>query len=346
MVPIEQGFDCGRGRRNGVADETGLTVLEICAGAGGQSRGLERAGFRHVGAVEIDAQACATLRRNRPDWHVIEGDVREVDGAGFQGVTLLAGGVPCPPFSIAGKQRGSDDERDLFPEALRLVREARPRAVMLENVRGFAGSRFEPYRASLKRDLHALGYESDWRVLNASDFGVSQLRPRFVLVAMAPRDFAQFTWPEGGVAPKTVGEELGDLMAAEGWLGALDWKQRAADIAPTIVGGSHKHGGADLGPTRAKRAWWEMGVDGYGVADAPPRVHTPTDHVPKLTLRMVARLQGFEDAWEFEGRKTAAYRQIGNAFPPPVAEAVGRQIRAALETANAASDTERLVATG
>jgi DNA (cytosine-5)-methyltransferase 1 len=327
-------------------DGAGLTVLEICAGAGGQSRGLERAGFRHVGAVEIDARACATLRRNRPGWHVVEGDVRDVDGTDYLGVSLLAGGVPCPPFSIAGKQRGSDDERDLFPEALRLVRESKPRAVMLENVRGFAGSRFEPYRTSLKRDLLALGYESDWRVLNASDYGVSQLRPRFILVAMAPDEFANFSWPEGAAASRTVGEELGDLMASQGWLGALAWKQRAADIAPTIVGGSHKHGGADLGPTRAKLAWRALGVDGYGVADAAPDAHTPTDHAPRLTLRMVARLQGFEDDWEFEGRKTAAYRQIGNAFPPPVAEAVGRRIRSALDAVAAAGETERLVATG
>lgn len=319
------------------------TVLEICAGAGGQSRGLELAGFHHVGAVEIDSSACATLRRNRPQWHVVEDDVRNLRGLDYRGIDLLAGGVPCPPFSIAGKQLGPDDERDLFPEALRLVREAEPRAVMLENVRGFAGTRFADYRAHLQAELRAMGYESDWRVLNASDFGVPQLRPRFLLVAMRASDFERFDWPHGSANPHTVGEVLGDLMASRGWSGALAWRHKARGIAPTIVGGSHKHGGADLGPTRARRAWAELGVDGLGIADNPPSAEVPSEFVPKLTLRMVARIQGFDDDWKFEGRKTAAYRQIGNAFPPPVAQAVGNAIRRALDSASA-SEKRGLVA--
>lgn len=100
-----------------------LSVVEICAGGGGQALGLEQAGFRTACAVEIEAEACATLQLNRPEWNIVQGDVRKFDGFDFRGADLLAGGVPCPPFSIAGKQLGSDDERDLFPEALRLVRE-------------------------------------------------------------------------------------------------------------------------------------------------------------------------------------------------------------------------------
>src|SRR5688500_839303 len=115
-----------------------LTVLEICAGAGGQSLGLDWAGFEHVAAVDNDFDACTTLKLNRPYWDVVHDDVANVDGAEYEGVDLLAGGVPCPPFSIAGKQLGRDDERDLFPQALRLVRATNPRAVLLENVKGFA----------------------------------------------------------------------------------------------------------------------------------------------------------------------------------------------------------------
>src|SRR5713226_999175 len=107
------------------------TVFEICAGGGGQALGLESAGFKCAAAVEIDVHACQTLKLNRPEWQVLESDVREVKGRTFTGVDLLAGGVPCPPFSIAGKQLGKNDERDLFPEALRLAKEMRPRAVML-----------------------------------------------------------------------------------------------------------------------------------------------------------------------------------------------------------------------
>ncbi len=134
--------------------------------------------------------------------------------------------------------------------------------------------------------------------------------------------------------PRTVGETLRELMAANGWPGAAAWAAKASDIAPTIVGGSKKHGGADLGPTRAKRAWREMGVDALGVADAAPSADDPVTLLPKLTCEMVARLQGWdgrEYRWEFTGRKTSNYRQIGNAFPPPVARAIGEQIRRALD---------------
>ena len=119
-------------------------------------------------------------------------------------------------------------------------------------------------------------------------------------------------------------------MSARCWPGAADWVGRAAGIAPTIVGGSRKHGGPDLGPTRARQAWRQLGVDGLGIADAAPDESFPALAAPRLTTRMVARLQGFPDAWEFAGRKTAAYRQVGNAFPPPVARAAGLAVAAAL----------------
>jgi len=307
-----------------------LSCLEICAGAGGQSSGLELAEFGHELAVEIDPDACQTLRLNRPRWNVFQGDVRKVIGTDYRGIDLLAGGVPCPPFSIAGKQLGEDDERDLFPEALRLVEEARPKAVMLENVRGLSTAKFQTYRNSVKARLADLGYLSDWQVLNASEFGVPQLRPRFILVAALPEYFERFEWPGAQGTPPTVGEKLYHLMARDGWAGADAWAERADGIAPTIVGGSRKHGGPDLGPTRARAAWLELGVDGRGLANHGPDELTAVDHTPRLTLEMAAAIQGFPPEWKFYGRKTAAYRQIGNAFPPPVAEAVGLQIHAAI----------------
>jgi DNA (cytosine-5)-methyltransferase 1 len=121
-------------------------------------------------------------------------------------------------------------------------------------------------------------------------------------------------------------------MASRGWPGAEAWRDKADEIAPTIVGGSKKHGGPDLGPTRAKRAWASIGVDGMGVADLPPGPDDPEGHMPRLTVAMVAKLQGFPDDWQIVGRKTAAYRQIGNAFPPPVAKAVAEKIKGALTT--------------
>ena len=304
-----------------------LTSVEICAGAGGQALGLELAGFSHEALVEIEPEAQRTLTLNRPAWNVpSNGDVRAFNGLGFKGIDLLAGGVPCPPFSKAGKQLGSDDERDLFPEAIRLVGEMKPRAVMLENVRGLLDPRFAEYRASIHSRMKKLGYEGQWRLLNASDYGVPQLRPRVLFVAIQ-KDLAQsFQWPEriSGEEAPTVGECLYDLMAEHGWHLAKTWKTWANEIAPTLVGGSKKHGGPDLGPTRAKRAWAKLGVDARGLADQAPEVGFIG--LPRLTTRMAARLQGFPDEWEFSGKKTAAYRQVGNAFPPPVASAVGGQI--------------------
>ena len=109
------------------------TSIEICAGADGHAIGLEKAGFEHLALVELEPIACDTLRLNRPEWNVINKDVKEFSAEEYKKVDLLAGGVPCPPFSIAGKQLGHLDERDLFPEALRLVKECNPKAVMLEN---------------------------------------------------------------------------------------------------------------------------------------------------------------------------------------------------------------------
>jgi DNA (cytosine-5)-methyltransferase 1 len=307
-----------------------LSVLEICAGAGGQSSGLEMAGFGHSLAVEIDRDAAATLRLNRPEWDVHEGDVRDINGRDYKGIDLLAGGVPCPPFSIAGKQLGADDERDLFPEAIRLVREARPTSVMLENVKGLASARFAPYRQSILDALDDMGYDADWQLFNSSEFGVPQLRPRFILVAMKRRNFRKFTWPRAIGTPPTVGRVLGPLMGSRGWEGAAEWAKRANNIAPTLVGGSKKHGGADLGPTRAKQAWLQLGVDGKGIADEAPAPEAPLDYVPRLTNDMAARIQGFDSEWHFSGRKTSVYRQIGNAFPPPVAKAIGESIAEAM----------------
>ncbi|MFF8865996.1 DNA cytosine methyltransferase [Streptomyces sp. NPDC015139] len=318
---------------------TDLQAVEICAGAGGQALGLERAGFEHALAVELDPNAVATLRKNRPHWDVRTGDVADPkvwEPEKFGGVDLIAGGVPCPPFTIAGKQLGATDERDLFAWAVRLAERVKPKALLLENVRGLSANRFAAYRQNVLDTLQSAGYIAQWKLLHAADFGVPQLRPRFVLVALLPEYAEYFSWPEPleGERP-TVGKTLYKLMAARGWKGAKSWADNADQIAPTIVGGSKKHGGADLGPTRAKAAWAKLGVDALGISDhAPDPDWQPAEGKPgpKLTVEMVARIQGWkpEDKWVFEGRKTSTYRQVGNAFPPPVAEAVGRSIVRAL----------------
>jgi DNA (cytosine-5)-methyltransferase 1 len=283
--------------------------------------------------VELDKHACSTLRLNRPHWNVIQEDLNAFDGASFEGVDIISGGLPCPPFSIAGKQLGKKDERNLFPAMIRLVDQIGPKAVMIENVRGILDAVFEDYRYYVRSELLKLGYVPGWKLMNASDFGVPQLRPRVVFVALRKEYSEHFVWPEQSILkPKTVGQVLYDLMAADGWKGARKWSKMADEIAPTLVGGSHKHGGPDLGPTRARRAWASLGVDGLGIANEAPNADFD-GAMPRLTIRMVARLQGFPDDWQFAGGKTASYRQIGNAFPPPFAKAVAENLKTCLSAA-------------
>ncbi|MET9589511.1 DNA (cytosine-5-)-methyltransferase [Streptomyces sp. NPDC006516] len=390
-----------------------LTSIEICAGAGGQAIGLHQAGFKHLALVEIDPHAVETLRGNihsLEEWSwereycdVISGDVnnfspipsgegRESDvkkGQAYLGkplargeLDLLAGGVPCPPFSHAGKQLGKDDERDLFPRILELADELHPKAVMIENVRGIKDAKFEEYReyimarlagglakhpvTGVEEELDGLGYDiCEWEVLEASDFGVPQLRPRAVLVAIR-RDVLgdlKFVWPTATGSPRSAFDALeksmdlryapylemsGDVARlAKQRLGR--WKEKAQmaesrkdfGVAPTLVGGSKKHGGADLGPSRAKAAWALLGVSGVGVAnsheESVKRKSQDRDLFreagPMLTVEQAAIIQGFPDNWKFSGGKTAQYRQVGNAFPPPVAAAVGKAIAEVLHAA-------------
>ena len=317
------------------------TSIEICAGAGGQALGLEMAGFRHLALVEYERDYCNCLAFNRPQWNVMCMDVHQFNGKQYQGkVDLLAGGVPCPPFSVAGKQLGADDERDLFPQMLRLVEEVEPKIVMIENVRGFIEKKFDSYRNSIISRLYLLGYNVYMSLLNACDYGVPQLRPRAIIIGVRTDIDEVFTFPQPShVENNDVGHAIYDLMAANGWRGVDEWLKQATKVAPTLVGGSKKHGGPDLGPTRARKAWAEMGIDGRGIANEAPAVDF--EGMPRLTPRMMARLQGFPDNWQFGNKKTLACRMIGNAFPPPVAKEIGIRIINLLDNASINSRSKK-----
>lgn len=328
--------------------ELTFTSLEICAGAGGQALGLERAGFEPTMLFDDDPNACATLRENRPEW-----DVRQLDLFEFVGsenpqvldVDLLSGGLPRGHYSLAGKRRRPEsDGRDPLKAAVWLATEVRPRAIMLDNVPGLlTAAAFADVRAFVSSELAANGYACTWKVLNAQDHGVPQRRPHGLIVAMRPDDIVRFHWPDPtGTAP-TVGEVLWRSMASRGWPGASDWRLLANEVAPTIVGGSKTRGGADLGPTRTKNIWARLGVNGSSIADKVPGpefamkpgeepVNRP--NLPRLTVDQVALLQGFPADWTVLGGKTARYRQVGHAFPPPLAAAVGHQIAHALARSN------------
>ena len=322
-----------------------LTCLELCAGGGGQALGLERAGFFPAGLAEIDPDCCATLRANRPYWPVFCTDIMS-GGWLDDNVDLIAGGLPCTPHSRGGRQLGQADVRHLWDAALAIISEVRPRAIMLETSNAILSPRFTMERAGTLTMLRRLGYRSTWEVIDVSELGVPQRRRRAVLAAFSdPAAFRGFVWPQPCPAPPpTVGGTLYLLAAANGWAGAQSWAAGAQDIAPTVTGGSTRHGGADLGASQGKTAWRRLGIDPMGIADGPPG---PDGKYPRgagktgdagetglmLTIEMAARLQGFPPDWEFCGGKTARYRQIGNAFPPPAAEAIGRAIARALQPA-------------
>ncbi len=300
-----------------------LSVLELCSGAGGQALGFEDAGYHHEALVDNNQWACATIRENRPNWDVVEGDISGIDAVGWRGVDVVAGGLPCPPFSAAGRQLGEDDERNLFPALFRILEEVRPEAVVIENVRGLMMPRFVTYREVINSMLESLGFRTYWGMANAVNFGVPQKRTRTFIIGLRDHD-SEFLWPAGDGAVGTVGEAIGDMMGEDGWHMVDEWVRGANRPAPTLVGGSKKHGGPDLGPTRARREWAELGVDGMGVADSPP--HRDFEGMPRLTTEMAATLQAFPKDWKFAGGKTQRYRQVGNALPPNLARAVASEV--------------------
>ncbi|MEU7877106.1 DNA cytosine methyltransferase [Microbispora bryophytorum] len=316
-----------------------FTSLEIGAGVGGQALGLERAGFDPVLVIDNDPHACRTLRSNRPGWNVLELDlnnfVRAQQGIGT--VDLISGGLPSQPYSVAGKQQGVRDGRDLLGASIWLATELQPRAILLETTPSLLMPKFEDVRTNVEEELKHLDYVWSWMVLDAQNFGVPQTRKSCLLVAMRPDDFVFFEWPAPvAEAGANVGEVLRDSMASRGWPFADAWALLANRVAPTIVGGSKNHGGADLGPTRTKRQWLELAVNGHSLGDDVPAPDFEFDPslgrhgVPKLTVEQVMVLQGLPADWVVAGGKTARYKQVAQAVPPPLAEAVGKRLATAL----------------
>lgn len=312
-----------------------LTSLEICSGAGAQALGLERAGFDPILLIDIDKNSCETVRLNRSDWDVHCGDVIDFDPEEHRqvyDVDLLSGGLPRVRSTSTVRRPETDVERKLLHAAVWLLVSVRPRALLLENVPDLVLSdAYADDRTWIEEQLAHEGYRARWQVLNSADFGVPQLRKQGFLVALRDPQFEAFRWPEPiGLPAPTVGEVLGRSMASRGWPGAAAWRARANRPAPAVVGGSANHGGADLGPTGSKKTWAALGVNGRSVGDDVPGADFPVHDLPKLSLRQVATIQAFPPDWNFFGRKTSVYRQIAHASPPPVAEAVGRAVAAAL----------------
>ncbi|MDC2947006.1 DNA cytosine methyltransferase [Streptomyces heilongjiangensis] len=311
--------------------------MEICAGAGAQALGLEQAGFDPVLLIDSKADACFTIDLNRPSWDVVCMDLLQFHPSmrpETLGIDLLSGGLPRVRSSATVDRAESMEERGVLRAAVDLACAIRPKAVLFENVPDLVESpHFENDRLWIDSALRDAGFRSSWRVLNAADFGVPQNRSSGFLVALQAPYYPHFSWPEGGrQSPPTVGQVLGPSMASRGWPGAERWVKGADRIAPALVGGSDRRGGADLGPTGSKKAWAALGVNGNSLGDAPPGRDFPTDEHPRLTVDQAATIQAIPGHWRTFGGKTSKYRQIGHAMPPPLATALGEAIASALES--------------
>jgi len=326
-------------------------AIDLFAGAGGLSLGLKMAGWDVRIAVEYDATAIETHRKNMPEVLHICDDIRDVDFTEHRGnIDLVAGGPPCQPFSVSGKQLGMHDVRDMVPQFIRTVKECQPRAFLLENVHGLTTARFLPYLEERIDELRQLGYDVHWKVLNAADYGVPQKRLRLFVVGV-PQG-APFTFPRPTHGPHgihkyaTVREALKNVLADEpnrakvvyaknpilrrspfaGML--LNGKGRPLNMdapshtIPATAGGNRTH---ILDPNGVIASYHEHLMKG-----GSPRAGQ-VEGCSRLTVRQSARLQTFPDWFEFVGRRNQRYTQIGNAVPPELARVVAQALRDALE---------------
>lgn len=325
------------------------TAIDLFAGAGGLSFGLQAAGWQPVAACDFDAQACATYRANIAT-DVFCGDIRTVDWTRFRNkVSLVAGGPPCQPFSVAGNQLASADSRDMIPEFVRAVREVRPRLFLMENVSGLVSTRNLPYFESRLDDLRDLGFEVSFGVLNAADYGVAQDRLRVIVVGARSGRAVKLPRRTYGTnsRPHRSAREALEGVPYDQPNSAITTYAKNPVIRPSPWAGMLVNGGgrpinldqpsqtipASAGGNRTHI------IDAEGVlleyhqhllAGGNPRFGL-VPNVRRLTARESARLQSFPDAFRFSGERSCIYRQIGNAVPPLLAKAVGKSLLAAIE---------------
>lgn len=319
-------------------ESNGLTSLSLFAGGGGLDVGFERAGYGHAASIELLDVCGDTLRANRPAWDVRSGadsgDVRGCAFTPFRGVDVVHGGPPCQPFSVAGKQRGADDPRNMWPDFVRCVLQARPRAFVAENVPGMLDRKFEGFIRQ-----HILGpLEASYTIfkfkLRADDFGVPQARRRVFFVGFrAARDAACWTEPEP--THGDVDTLFGPLLPRNTVRRSLGLPDTGFDaVAPTLRSGftGPRNSTGVLNSKAALRVWNELRIWPNGVQPTASMAaaYPPENGHFRLAIEDCALLQGFPADWRFCGAAYQALGQIGNSVCPPVAYAVARQVARAL----------------
>lgn len=312
-----------------------LTVLSLFTGGGGLDIGLEMAGLETVACVDNDPESCKTLRFNRPDWHVFEGDIRDYEPEGH--FDLVVGGPPCQGFSTAGKGNPDDPRNFLWREYFRIVAKVKPMALLLENVAGMANKKNAHHLEAFIDQLKELGYSVTYGILDASCFGVPQQRKRLIVLAgLGWTPTLPVADPD---APKvTAKEAIGDLVKKKRGVHnhepnnhAAHVVERWANLAEGEVDPNYRRGriyGDRPSPTI--RAGGGHGPRGDHLAGFHPPIHFSLPR--QLTVRESARIQSFPDDWILQGSKTAQGRQVGNAVPPLLGKAIGESLRSGLET--------------
>lgn len=384
-----------------------MRALELFAGAGGLGMGTARAGFKHVAVIEWNRQACDTIRDNQErgvkpvsEWPLHQVDVRQFKFSDIKGgLDLLAGGPPCQPFSLGGKHRGHRDERNMFPEVVRGVRELAPRAIIVENVKGLTRQSFSRYfeyiRLQNTYPLITRKIDEDWadhlgrlerfhtkgkreglyyrvvsRLLNAADYGVPQRRERVFIVGFRndlnlewsfpkpthTQDALLWSqWVDGGywerhrVAKKHRPSVPGRFMsrvaqlrangkpAEKPWVTVRDALRDLPDprkfsggaLNHSLVLGARAYPGHTGSPLDEPAKTLKAGD--HGVPGGENMLAYPNGEVRYFTVRESARLQAFPDNYRFNGTWTESMRQLGNAVPVGLAEAVAKSVAARLE---------------
>jgi len=323
---------------------TTKTVIELFAGAGGLALGLEKAGLKAKGLIEIDKDAVATLRYNRSQWNVIHADISTVS---FTGMTadVVTGGFPCQAFSYAGKGLGLEDTRGtLFYEFARCVKEVQPQLFMAENVRGLISHEKGKTLKVVLSVLESLGYNVQYRLLNAVNYDVPQKRERIIIIGNRPGTRFQYPAP----APKilTLRDALKDVPPSEGMkyspkraavLALVPpggcWRDLPEEIQESYMMKSYYLTGGRTGMAR-RISWDEPSLT---LTTSPSQKQTERCHPDEtrpFTVREYARIQTFPDDWEFIGGIGSKYKQIGNAVPVNFAYHLGRAIMSSLSSSD------------
>ena len=333
---------------NYVEPHNEYTVLELFAGAGGLAVGMEKAGLKCVALNEIDKWACNTLRKNRPNWNVLEGDIKSFSFTEYENkVDMVSGGFPCQAFSYAGKKLGLADARGtLFYEFARVVKEVKPPICIGENVRGLLSHENGKTLQGMISILDEIGYNVvPVQVLKAINFNVPQKRERLILVGIRKDIDLKYEYPkpfrkvynlkdalkkgelfdcdvpisEGSKYPKSKIDVL-RLVPQKGY-----WRDLPLDIQKEFMGGSFHLGGGKTGI--ARRIGWDEPC--LTLTCSPAQKQTERCHPEEtrpFTVREYARIQTFPDDWKFEGSVAQQYKQIGNAVPVNLGKEVGYSI--------------------